>query len=114
MGASLITDGEGTVDYYYYGKEAGYSNRSRGGRMLVQHRLRAVAEQLCRADLARLDVSVAVSSTSLLRLRSPPSRRCVSKTENDILRYESLRSIAFSIGGRFRLAVLGRLGSRSR
>ena len=103
LGASLGTDSAGSVSYYYYGKEAGYNNlflasggifHSTGFASSYQNNFAApLALGTTSVGAGRLDFGFCAFTAPI----SLPL--CVSNAQNDALRYESARSIAFSIVG---------------
>lgn len=103
LGASLGTDSAGTVSYYYYGKEAGYSNlfvasggiiHSTGFSSYQNNFAAPLALGTTSVGAGRLDFGFCAFTSPIFSLPS-----CVSNAQNDALRYESAQSIAFSIVG---------------
>ncbi len=102
LGASLGTDSAGSVSYYYYGKEAGYSNVFLASGGIVHSTGFSSYQNNFAAPLALGTVSVGAGRLDFgfCAFTAPISLpACVSNHQNDSLRYESLRSIAFSIVG---------------
>lgn len=103
LGASLLVDGEGTVTYYYYGKEAGYSNQFLAAGGAISHTTGFAPYQnnfLAPVNLGSVSVAYGVLDFGFCAFTAPGSGSdCVTNAQNDALRYESLRSIAFSIVG---------------
>lgn len=103
LGASLGTDQAGTISYYYYGKEAGYSNQFIAAGGSIEHTTGFAPYENRFADplfLGSQSVGAGWLDFSFCAYTSAGAApACVSNFWNDTLRYESLRSIAISIVG---------------
>jgi len=102
LGASLGVDTAGTVTYYYYGKEAGYSNTFNSGALSYSTGYTPTTQNYFGAPIAIGTVAVGPgaldfnfcaysSGTSLVG--------CVNNTQNDALSLGSLQSIAMNVTG---------------
>lgn len=106
LGASLATDSSGWVSYYYYGKEAGYSNQFQagGGALSLSSGFAPTYQNYFSSPILLGAVSVG-AGTSLLdfqfcaTLYSGGSAGCVTNLQNDTLQYSSTQSIAMSLVG---------------
>ncbi len=101
LGASLGTDEDGTVSYYYFAKDAGYANVfSAAGYEFDTGYAPTFQDYIVEP---RLIGSVDVNGTDLLdfgfcAFSSPgESQGCVSNQQNDAKSFTSNQSIAFSI-----------------
>jgi len=103
LGASLGTDADGTVTYYYYGKEAGYANVFTAGALSKDSGYTPNTQNYFLAP--QLIGSVGVTGGTPLDFgfcaySSPGVKQgCVTNAQNDKLNLGSLQSIAFSAIG---------------
>jgi hypothetical protein len=105
LGTTLGTDSAGSVSFYYYGKEAGYSNQfqAAGG---ISHTTGFAPsyQNYFSAPIALGSVGVGAGA-NLLDFQfcaftwSTTSGGCVTNLQNDALQYSSRQSIAMSLVG---------------
>lgn len=102
LGASLGVDVAGTVTYYYYGKEAGYSNDFQAGDLSFSSGFTPEAQNYFGSPIQIGTVSV---GSGLLDFQfcayssGPVLEGCVTNAQNDGLGMYSFQSIAMSILG---------------
>lgn len=103
LGTSLATDGAGTVEYFYYGKEAGYSNQFQAAGGAISHTTGFASLQNnfgAPLSLGSTAVGAGLLDFQFCAFTAPAaSGNCITNLQNDTLRYEADRSIAMSIVG---------------
>jgi hypothetical protein len=106
LGASLATDGPGSVAFYYYGKEAGYSNQFLAADGAISHvsGFAPTYQNYFGSPIALGSVGVG-SGVNLLDFRFcaftsvMDTGSCLTNGQNDSRRYADSQSIAMSILG---------------
>lgn len=101
LGASLATDVAGSVTYYYYGKEAGYSNQFQAAGGVISHTTGFSSFQnnfAAPLNLGSVSVGTGLLNFQFCAFTGPAaSGNCVTNADNDALRHSSERSIAMRI-----------------
>ena len=101
LGASLGLDTAGTVTYYYYGKEAGYSNTFTSGALSYSTGYTPTTQNYFGApiQIGTRAVGPGILDFNFCSFSSGTTGvGCVSNAQNDALSLGSLQSIAMSIG----------------
>lgn len=102
LGASLGVESEGTITYYYYGKEAGYANVFSSGSLSYDTGYTPTTQNYFAAPklIGSLDVGAGLLNFGFCAYSSPGhSQGCVTNAQNDLLSLGSLQSIAYSVSG---------------
>jgi hypothetical protein len=102
LGASLGLDSDGSVTYYYYGKEAGYENVFKSGSLSYASGYTPQTQNYFAAPklIGSVDVTAGILDFGFCAYVAPgASMGCVTNKQNDGLGLLSLQSIAFSTSG---------------
>jgi hypothetical protein len=102
LGASLAVDAAGSIEYFYYGKEAGYKNVFTAGLLSYDSGYTPTTQNYFGAPISigSQSVGAGILNFGFCAYSYPGTNQgCVSNAQNDHLNLGSTQSIAYSLRG---------------